>query len=374
MFHFSWSKIYISLPFTFIALAYSTTQQKSLRLHTLACGFGKNEDPKSTLTRSKNCVTHNELYKNYREDACTIYHGQNIDMLAVADGVGGWIRKGIDSGTFSGGMMSFLKQINRKLEENDKLDDKIISDPILALEVAYDKVLKTPECQGSSTVVTANFNKKNGMLYTSNLGDSGFVIMNFNSKSCPNDRNSQNGTFGSEYFSRLMTRNTYVPVNKEAGAFSPEKLDGPKTSTCSNHDQYISTISEDQLHGFNFPYQLSFQPHAGSDKPSISDVSKFQMSIGDVIILASDGVLDNLYPADMEEIIMSERLRHSTNVDGFLEAASLRILKEARRFSWDDNYLSPFAKKARESDMRYRFELGGKVDDTTVIVAVVGHD
>ena len=272
--------------------------------------------------------------------------------------------------------MSYLKQISRKLEETDKMSSEIISDPVAAIEVAYDKVLKTPECQGSSTLVTANFDKQTGKLYTSNLGDSGFIVMEFNDKYCPNENSSS--SFGEQYFSKLLNYSkpsvSRKDLSSEKGAFSSEKLEGPKTTSCSSNDHYKSTVSEDQLHGFNFPYQLSYKPHAGSDKPSISDVSQFQLSIGDIIILASDGVLDNLYPVDMEEIVMSERLRHSTNIDAFLEAASLRILKEARRFSWDNKYLSPFAQKARESDSRYRFELGGKVDDTTVIVAVVGHE
>ena len=301
-------------------------------------------------------------------------------MLAVADGVGGWARHGIDSGTFSGGLLRFLKKEHQKTEkkyseqanssDNEFRDtpyevSKLMKNPIIPLERAYKKVLSSPECQGSSTVVTANFDKKTGKVYTSNLGDSGFIIMKFNE----NQENLCHNPNTSFWFHNKFRSN----LGKENDNLIFEYNDVSHLS-CESNQEYSVAYSEDQLHGFNFPYQISYQPHDKADTPASSDVANFQLSIGDIIILASDGVLDNLFVKDIENIVLQERYKYYHNVERFLEKAALRIAEDARTLSWDDEYLSPFSVKARESNRRYQFEKGGKVDDTTVIVAVVGYN
>lgn len=433
--------------FLFSTLVLAKSNRKLLRLHSLACGYGKHEDRFQKLTKKQHCVTHKTKYKNYREDAATIYKGPEIEMLSVADGVGGWLRRGIDSGTFSGGLMKYLKNQIKSLSKNNVLTNHYLDnnyDPINIINKAYKNVLDDKKCQGSSTLVTAHFNKFNGILQTTNLGDSGFLILNFGNKYCVNEGSNYFSSFlnsfghgGDQRQKRSLLDSDPISVgdsgsNGKQKEGSEDKIHTPPPiltdqaneflnrafAKCSVDNNYKLTVSEDQLHGFNFPYQITFQPHERADYPKDSDVSRIQMNLGDIIVLASDGVLDNLFPKDIENILLEERnkflldsnvrsnknrLKRSVSdgndldvtdegfsepnsemlvedesepefIQKFLENSSLRILSEARRLSWMDDYLSPFSVKARESDARYRFESGGKVDDTTVIVALVGYE
>ena len=51
----------------------------------------------------------------------------------------------------------------------------------------------------------------------------------------------------------------------------------------------------DQLHGFNFPYQLASRKYGGDD-PSLAICSALKVQKGDIAVLYSDGLADNVYP------------------------------------------------------------------------------
>jgi len=51
----------------------------------------------------------------------------------------------------------------------------------------------------------------------------------------------------------------------------------------------------DQLHGFNFPYQLASKKYGGDDA-SLAICSSLELQEGDIIVLYSDGLADNLFP------------------------------------------------------------------------------
>ena len=89
------------------------------------------------------------------------------NILAVADGVGGWAESGIDPAIFA-----------RRLCENiDKLATKsteaYIQDPRRLL---IDAVQDNHET-GSSTCVIACLDKYKPLIYTANLGDSGYLLL-----------------------------------------------------------------------------------------------------------------------------------------------------------------------------------------------------
>lgn len=57
-------------------------------------------------------------------------------------------------------------------------------------------------------------------------------------------------------------------------------------------------------HSFNFPYQLGCQDlGAASDLPSDADQFEVDLQKGDVIVMASDGLIDNVYPEEVAEIV-----------------------------------------------------------------------
>lgn len=60
--------------------------------------------------------------------------------------------------------------------------------------------------------------------------------------------------------------------------------------------------SEEQQKSFNFPYQIGTK----GDKPSVAIEHLHQVSPGDLIILATDGVTDNLDAAQIRDILQKE--------------------------------------------------------------------
>lgn len=95
---------------------------------------------------------------------------------------------------------------------------------------------------GSSTACVLILNRENSTVYTANIGDSGFMV-----------------------------------VRKGE----------------------IVHRSEEQQHYFNTPFQLSVPPpgHGGnvlSDSPESADTLSFPVKDGDVILVATDGVFDNV--------------------------------------------------------------------------------
>merc|ERR1712157_235843 len=141
-----------------------------------------------------------------------------------------------------------------------------VDQPVQLLTQAFNQLTNQPSLVGSGTACLASFSKTTGKLYTANLGDSGFLVI----------------------------RNTKV-VHK----------------------------SIPQCHYFNAPYQLSiksadflnseigsrFQSKALTDGPDKADFDEFQCETGDIIILASDGMFDNVHEEQVN--LMLERLEVS---------------------------------------------------------------
>merc|ERR1719234_2451460 len=107
---------------------------------------------------------------------------------------------------------------------------------------------------GSSTACVAILNHADGKLYTANIGDSGFLVF-------------RGG--------RVVHR------------------------------------SHEQQHYFNTPFQLSLPPtelqsEVLADRPESADQYEFSVEDGDVILLATDGIFDNvpdkLLAAEMAEV------------------------------------------------------------------------
>ena len=90
------------------------------------------------------------------------------------------------------------------------------------------------------------------------------------------------------------------------------------------------------------------------------------MQHNDIIILGSDGLWDNLYDQRIVELVRP--FIRDTEVLADPELVAEIIANEAEKYSYQQSYLSPFAKGARE---HYSDYLGGKPDDITVIVGQV---
>jgi protein phosphatase PTC7 len=102
------------------------------------------------------------------------------------------------------------------------------------------------------------------------------------------------------------------------------------------------------------------------DDPSTGEVLSHEVQHRDILIVASDGLWDNLFNVKIIDLIRPFVSSSDELVDPSLVAEV--IAKEAERYSNMQDYLSPFGKNAREH--RYNYE-GGKPDDITVVVAQI---
>lgn len=171
--------------------------------------------------------------------------------------------------------------------------------------------------------------------------------------------------------------------------------------------------SNPQTHAFNTPYQLSIVPprvlalsrafggNPLSDMPEASDVTTHKVHHGDVLILATDGVWDNLSPEEIlriitrrmtklgawvmgkgDEIHASDRISNLTRHGGLINrgekyegdnlqaSLAFSVVSEARRASLDSRRDGPFAREVKKFYPQEDYH-GGKVDDICVVVAVV---
>jgi protein phosphatase PTC7 len=119
--------------------------------------------------------------------------------------------------------------------------------------------------------------------------------------------------------------------------------------------------SPPQQHGFNYPFQLS---NGGKDRPLHADRVQLQVEAGDIIVVGSDGLFDNLFPEQITQMLDSSSSTASA-------ASALAQLAHAK--GGDVSWRSPFTVQAEEAG--YTRQIGGKMDDITVLVArVVGGD
>ena len=116
--------------------------------------------------------------------------------------------------------------------------------------------------------------------------------------------------------------------------------------------------SEDKYHFFNCPFQLGTN---SINTPNDAQHVKFPVEIGDVFVLGSDGLFDNLWEEDIHEIILKNKKDY--------KKCAHALVHDAMNISTDPSYdESPFQLKASEEGL---YHIGGKLDDTTAIVGEV---
>ncbi|XP_011294082.2 protein phosphatase PTC7 homolog [Musca domestica] len=243
----------------------------------------------------------------YGEDSWFKTSTLNSDVLGVADGVGGWRSYGIDPGEFSSFLMKTCERLVHCVNFNPQR-------PVNLLAYSYCELLEQKKpILGSSTACVLVLNRENSTVYTANIGDSGFMV-----------------------------------VRKGE----------------------IIHKSEEQQHYFNTPFQLSLPPpghdhNVLSDSPDSADTLSFPVKEGDVILVATDGVFDNV-PETLLLDVLKEVEGVTDPVKLQMTANSLALM--ARSLSFDSEFMSPFAINARRNNIN---ATGGKPDDITVLLATV---
>jgi len=149
--------------------------------------------------------------------------------------------------------------------------------------------------------------------------------------------------------------------------------------------------TREQQHSFNCPYQLARLPteeeipallregkHAlvralrqckslRLDVPEDADRYLLQMQAGDLLVLGTDGVFDNLHDEDVLQLaaraVSPWEARETSTAPGRLAEA---IAQAALHRSMDCTTCSPFGLRAMEAGLRHA---GGKMDDITCVCA-----
>jgi len=240
----------------------------------------------------------------------------------VADGVGGWRRRGIDPSAFSRSLMDQVAEASSPAISSSITHAGGIPKANPALEImrtAFNGLITAyirgeEEPFGSSTICVAALDKRSGWLDLANLGDSSAVLF-------------------------------------RDGKVHVEMLRKQKR--------------------FNQPLQLTLDP-SGEAKGNLlaADHLHVQVQDGDCLLVATDGLWDNLFMDQIVKRLHRHTLNDSETNDGLVNENGLAmdLADSARIISlrpFEAN-VTPFAVESKKAG---EFHAGGKPDDITVIVA-----
>ncbi|CAE7476583.1 unnamed protein product [Symbiodinium natans] len=150
------------------------------------------------------------------------------------------------------------------------------------------------------------------------------------------------------------------------------------------HGMNVVMKSEEQQHSWNCPYQLTRLPKALLNRfPKLqldkaSDCERYTVEVkeGDLVLMFSDGLRDNLHDREVVSIVDRALPPAQADMLGLLdrctppETIAKALALAAQERSMDPTAKVPFV----EYSKRHGFEcLGGKQDDITVVAAWVWH-
>ncbi|CAM9445426.1 unnamed protein product [Chrysoparadoxa australica] len=262
-----------------------------------------------------------------------------IHYVGVADGVGSWRSVGVDPRNFSRSLMrwaeSYILSMAPRPGENELV---MPPKPHQVLSAAWEMTL-AEGVVGSSTACVATLDYELDQLTFSNIGDNGVVVL----------RHIDSDVAG-------YMRNKQTPRHM-------------RTS-----DLRIAFISQQQLRSFNLPFQFGYTNVTDGNNfetPHDTVNTAFPVLPGDIIIIATDGLFDNV---ELDEIcnmalewevkwfggpLRKLRKHNNAALTDLAETLAMR----ARDLSLDTSRDSPFALLAKENDCLWS---GGIPDDITV--------
>jgi protein phosphatase PTC7 len=249
--------------------------------------------------------------------------------IGVFDGVGGWKHSGIDSGLYSRHLSAI---VGTYVKKQRGLSKESSIDLAKALDFGANSA-KNERLTGSSTVCVASLNEQTGVLKVMNLGDSGLIVFR-------------------------------------------------KDSSSSSNKMKIAMETQETLHDFNFPSQIGNigDPKQGaiiSDTSADATYDYIQLQDGDVAVVGSDGLWDNIFVEEMIDILQKAKLDTEggvpppkENIEKILKAITSFALSQStsrNNTPWSVALKQELLKRGQYFDPQLR--QGGKPDDITVIVS-----
>lgn len=282
--------------------------------------------------------------------------------LGIADGVGEWEwRFGVNARAFADELMAGCQLGIEQLRGDTSLPVRECA--LRALQRGYAATASF----GSSTSLVASLGR-HGELGVANLGDSALLQLRRLEAVAANDRPDGSGP-------------SAAPAAVPAGPLR------------------CVARTREQQHSFNCPYQLMRLPsredfpellRQGKDKlvrvmerqaklprfdlPEDAELYSLCVQEGDLIILGTDGVFDNLHIHEIiqlanEAVSPAEAAAsHGSNTPTDPASLATAIVRAAYHRSLDRDARTPFGDHARQAGLYHR---GGKMDDITCVCAWV---
>lgn len=262
--------------------------------------------------------------------------------LGVADGVGGLQHVlGYTSKAFADELMAQCSTVARGLDL-----DRQRAPSVAAQQILCDGFMGVQK-YGASTAAIAYLDTRSNRLGVAILGDSGVMVV------------------------RRPTSRSLEDADR-------------MTSTRS----FIVFKSPSQQHDFNYPYQLCRLPQElkkllirRPDMPSDCLLCDIEVEEGDLVLVYSDGVDDNLHDAEVLDICDRALSPYAAHVLGLPSQAatppdlvSRAIGGAAYLRSTQENVRTPFAEEARKAGWPVAWCRGGKEDDITCVAAWIAHE
>jgi serine/threonine protein phosphatase PrpC len=262
--------------------------------------------------------------------------------LGVADGVGGLkVALGVTSKVFADELMANCKEAAEDIGGSARAEQP---SSVLCKEVLCGAFQKM-ESFGAATVVITHFDERTNKLGMAFLGDSGVMVV----------RRPTHKNFDADR--RLRSTRSFV-------VFKSPPLQ----------------------HEFNYPFQLCRLPSELAhllikvpDRPESCMTFDVDVEEGDLILVCSDGINDNLHDAEILDLCDHALSPYAAHVLGLPQVASppgvvaCAIGSAAYVRSRDPTAKTPFGDEARKSGWQKSWCRGGKEDDITCVAAWVVH-
>lgn len=284
----------------------------------------------------------------------------------TSDGVGGWAEEGVDSGLFSRALMQHTKSFCEA--ELQRFPSQTV-DPFIAVREGLHTM---PFLRGSATATVVTLGRDNANLRVFNIGDSGAQVWRWDPEGAldpllPRRRGSSNAVF--------------PPVGAWRLIFQTEA----------------------QQTSFNAPLQIAKEAAFSSDI-RLGVGSTFDVQPGDLVLVTTDGLLDNLWPPDVQRVlgqfdfrpcglpahggaasdaktgnVSTSTLSSTGDIASLSETACATLLGgiaaqlavKSHAVGENTRASSPFAVHAQEAGHRWH---GGKMDDVVVVLGLVVKD
>jgi len=270
------------------------------------------------------------------EDACYIHERS----IGVADGVSGWNAFGLNAAEFSSSLINNAYSIIVKMLKDHEYYE-YYSHPINPFEI-IEKAYSMVKSIGSSTISICALN--NSIFQCANLGDSGFILFRYTDKG---------------YILKEFSRDQQHEFNTPCQLSNLPKSD--------DFIRFEKELKENELSDLKKAMKEKKLCH---DSPSLADRYNITVCNKDILIVASDGVLDNLFLSEIKKIIDSTIKESSwTWCKQGAQTISENIGCMAYKKSKMDIVKTPFGVKY-EKHLRSSWP-SGKEDDITVAVGLI---